>query len=456
MKKLLASLLAASTVLSLSASAFASYSEVGNASGAAAPIVDSDGDSIDAEKGATVSFDLDAGGVFDVIHPDQTFYIPLGPTSISRAGNWTYVIENGTGNGITIPSQFFADKDLFKLSTKDKDGDASKLIKIYQEDSKTIKDAPSPIDERFGWLEVVVGDTMTSDEMKGTMTLEFKPQRGDLAEAIYDYYSKGNGGGLNSLKTEVPGVDTADKDDAIDLVEDWVDEMDTFKVDMTFWVNNVIEDGEDADVDAGDAFVYNPVSNEENLVIWNTENGERAALKFDADDDADKFYAKLSIKSNSSIYAEYGDPVGADLWFYDFVGSSAIPATSRATLTLGIPWDEDDDYVPASPEDCYIYRLNSDGTLEDVTSSFTYDEDGDIDGWYTRTRELGTFIVSDLELDIDVAGAEEVTDPDEVVDTETPDKVIPDTGSSDMVNVAVVAGVVSLAAAGAVAFRKVK
>ena len=28
--------------------------------------------------------------------------------------------------------------------------------------------------------------------------------------------------------------------------------------------------------------------------------------------------------------------------------------------------DEDDDYVPASPEDCYIYRLNSDGTLEDV------------------------------------------------------------------------------------------
>lgn len=239
-----------------------------------------------------------------------------------------------------------------------------------------------------------------------------------------------------------------DKDAAIDIIEDYLDDAETIAVDMTFWVNNVIEDGEDADVDAGDAFVYNPVSNEENLVIWNTENGERAALKFDADDDADKFYAKLSIKSNSSIYAEYGDPVGADLWFYDFVGSSAIPATSRATLTLGIPWDEDDDYVPASPEDCYIYRLNSDGTLEDVTSSFTYDEDGDIDGWYTRTRELGTFIVSDLELDIDVAGAE-VEDPDEVVDTETPDKGIPNTGSSDMVNVAVVAGVVSLAAAGA-------
>ena len=453
MKKLLASLLAASTVLSLSASAFAYYTTVGDTG--VAPIVDSDGDSIDAEKNAMVKFSMDNGGVFDVIHPDQTFYIPMGPTNTDYSGDndWYYLLDGAGSTQVAIPSQFLTEKDYFKLSTKDKDGDASKLIKIYQEDSKTIDN--SAFGERFGWLEVVVGDTMTSDELKGTMTLEFKPQRGDLAEGIYDFY-RNHESDLDSQITDYSTTFTNDgKDAAIELIEDWLDDVDTIKVDMTFWVNNVIEDGEDTDMDAGDAFVFNPTSNEENLIIWNTENGERAALKFDADDDADKFYAKLSIKSNSSIYAEYGDPVGADLWFYDFVGSSAIPATSRATLTLGIPWDEDDDYVPASPEDCYIYRLNSDGTLEDVTSSFTYDEDGDIDGWYTRTRELGTFIVSDLELDIDVAGAE-VEDPDEVVDTETPDKVIPDTGSSDMVNVAVVAGVVSLAAAGAVAFRKVK
>lgn len=449
MKKLLASLLAASTVLSLSASAFA-YNTVGD--GYPTPILDSDGESVDSEKGAEVEFDF-GGGVFDVIHPDQTFYIPLGPTNIKNTTNANLYTLN---NEIGIPAQFFAEKDYFSMKIKDKDGDASKLIKIYQEDSKTI----DGISGRYGWLEVVVGDTMTSDEMKGTMTLEFKPKN-DLAEGIYDFYHGGDntfGQNMNDVAAAIhlTGFSEAtDKDDWIDALEDWIDDLDDVKVDMTFWVNNVIEDGEDTDMDAGDAFVFNPTSNEENLIIWNTENGERAALKFDADDDADKFYAKLSIKSNSSIYAEYGDPVGADLWFYDFVGSSTIPATSRATLTLGIPWDEDDDYVPASPKDCYIYRLNSDGTLEDVTSSFTYNEDGDIDGWSTRTRELGTFIVSDLELDIDVAGAE-VEDPDEVVDTETPDKVIPDTGSSDMVNVAVVAGVVSLAAAGAVAFRKVK
>ena len=449
MKKLLASLLAASTVLSLSVASFAAYNTIDESK-----IVNSDGDELDYESGADISFDLTSGGTFDIIHPDQTFYIPLGKTNAKNMNE----VDAGTTfvyDGLELPAQFLSDGDLFKLSTKDKKGDASKLIKIYQEDSKTIKD--SPITSRYGWLEVVVGDTMTSDEMKGTMTLEFKPQRGDLAEAIYDFYIPGvTNADVDTLKRTISDVDNSkDKDYNIDVIEDWLRDRDIFKVDMTFWVNNVIEDGEDTDMDAGDAFVFNPTSNEENLIIWNTENGERAALKFDADDDADKFYAKLSIKSNSSIYAEYGDPVGADLWFYDFVGSSTIPATSRATLTLGIPWDEDDDYVPASPKDCYIYRLNSDGTLEDVTSSFTYNEDGDIDGWSTRTRELGTFIVSDLELDIDVAGAE-VEDPDEVVDTETPDKVIPDTGSSDMVNVAVVAGVVSLAAAGAVAFRKVK
>ena len=385
---------------------------------------------------------MGSGGNFDVIHPDQDIYIFMGPTDGS-GDTYSY-------KGIQIPEQFFSDDDYFNLSTKDKDGDASKLIKITQEPSKTIDYSSTAV--RSGWLVVHVGQTMTSDEMKGTMTMEFKPQK-DLYEAIYKYYkAAGDEADLASVIGYTGS--TSDVDEFTDALDDFID-GEKVKVDMTFWVNNVIEDGEDTDMDAGDAFVFNPTSNEENLIIWNTENGERAALKFDADDDADKFYAKLSIKSNSSIYAEYGDPVGADLWFYDFVGSSTIPATSRATLTLGIPWDEDDDYVPASPKDCYIYRLNSDGTLEDVTSSFTYDEDGDIDGWYTRTRELGTFIVSDLELDIDVAGAE-VEDPDEVVDTETPNKVIPDTGSSDMVNVAVVAGVVSLAAAGAVAFRKAK
>ena len=59
MKKLLASVLAASTVLSLSAAAFAAgadYIKVDETK-----IVDSDGESLDAEKGATTTFDVESG-----------------------------------------------------------------------------------------------------------------------------------------------------------------------------------------------------------------------------------------------------------------------------------------------------------------------------------------------------------------------------------------------------------
>ncbi len=130
---------------------------------------------------------------------------------------------------------------------------------------------------------------------------------------------------------------------------------------------------------------------------------------------------------------------------------------------MGIPWDEDDDYVP-DPTNVYIYELDTDGYLTDVTDQFTYSEDNDsttgIEGWSIKTRTLGTYIVSDTELDLDVAYVEDDTTTSEeeassdTSSTSDGDKTIPNTGSSDMVNVAVAAAVVSLAAAGALAFKK--
>ena len=441
MKKLLAATLAAALTLSLSAAAFADNNSVVGA------VVDGDGEAIKTGNGmasGTPSFTLstdEGAGDFDVIMPDQTIYLGLGAYSSTNWESDDYIKVGG----YEIPSSYLANSDLFKLTVKDKSGDASKLIKITQEDSKTLDGY-----DRGSWLKVVIGNTMTADELKGTMTLHFAPKASKIVEKLQK-----NAATVNTKFSTSYNDDSsdADYDDDWDTVEDAIGDADDFEIELTFWVNNDIEDGEDADRDTGDAFVFNPTSNEENTIIWNTSDGERASLKFEADDDADKFYAKLSTKSISSLWSEYADPIGADLWFYDFVGATTIPATSRATLTLGIPWDEDDDYAP-SPEDCFIYRLNSDGTLEDVTNNFTYDEDGDIDGWYTRTRELGTFVVSDMELDIEVAGAvDEVVDED-VIDNTTTDKAIPNTGSGDAVNVAVAAGVVSLAVASAVAFRK--
>ena len=171
----------------------------------------------------------------------------------------------------------------------------------------------------------------------------------------------------------------------------------------------------------------NPDDNDTNVLVW---GDDRAALEFESDDDASKFYAKMSTKSIADIYTEYGDPVNADLWFYDFVGSSTIPSTSRAWLTLGIPWDDNDDYTP-DPTSCYIYELDADGNLTDVTSSFSYSEDErEIPGWSRQTRTLGTYIVSDTELDIapvdDTTTDEPAPEPE--TPSTTPEKPIPNTG----------------------------
>ena len=101
----------------------------------------------------------------------------------------------------------------------------------------------------------------------------------------------------------------------------------------------------------------------------------------------------------------------------------------------------------------------TDGRLVDVTDKFTYSEDNDsttgIEGWSIKTRTLGTYIVSDTELDLDVVISSSEDEAPASSSSSTDDnKGIPNTGSSDMVNVAVMAAVVSLAAAGAVAFKK--
>ena len=145
------------------------------------------------------------------------------------------------------------------------------------------------------------------------------------------------------------------------------------------------------------------------------------------------------------------------------VAHLASGADRLAMCRLAFPGTEYDDYVP-DPTNVYIYELDTDGYLTDVTDQFTYSEDNDsttgIEGWSIKTRTLGTYIVSDTELDLDVAYVEDDTTTSEeeassdASSTSDGDKTIPNTGSSDMVNVAVAAAVVSLAAAGALAFKK--
>ena len=308
------------------------------------------------------------------------------------------------------------DKDLFKFDVdKDTNGKMIKKISLLSDKKLDSGSGRHPV------IKIELADTTTTSEIHTDGTITFTAKK---------------------TSTDKIGKGTFVKGDEI-------------VIDYSFWINNEKKSNDD-NPDSGDRVYFDPDDNDTNTLIW---GDDRAALKFEADDDASKFYARLSTSTDRTLYAEYGDPVDADLWFYDFVTNPTIPSTSRATLTLGIPWDEDDDdYVP-DPETCFIYEKDADGNLTDVTDKFTFSEDDEeIPGWSMKTRVLGTYVLSDTELDIEAINADDEDDDDAAADVTTPDggKDIPQTGSSDMVNVAVVAAVVSLAAAGAVAFRKVK
>ncbi|RGX54367.1 hypothetical protein DWV16_14430 [Anaerotruncus sp. AF02-27] len=412
MKKILSGILAAAMVMSFaSVAAMAAPLTSGNdkaVTGKISTVVFYDDDD---EKYADTEVKLGTDGSIlaeDRIAPNSIIYAYI------KDVNWDTTGAIAGNHSATIKS--IQDKDLFKIDI-DKDTNGKMIKKISYDGDKKI-----PGGDRALRLKIELADTTTTSEIHTDGTISFIAKKDST--------------------DKIGGTETFVKGDKI-------------VIPYSFWINNEKKTNDD-NPDAGDRVYFDPDKNDTNTLIW---GDDRAALKFEADDDASKFYARLSTSTDRTLYAEYGDPVDADLWFYDFVTNPTIPSTSRATLTLGIPWDEDDDdYVP-DPETCFIYEKDADGNLTDVTDKFTFSEDDEeIPGWSMKTRVLGTYVLSDTELDIEAINADDEDDDDAAADVTTPDggKDIPQTGSSDMVNVAVVAAVVSLAAAGAVAFRKVK
>ena len=104
--------------------------------------------------------------------------------------------------------------------------------------------------------------------------------------------------------------------------------------------------------------------------------------------------------------------------------------------------------LPAD-EDTFIYAW--DGEFAEIEATYVEDYKFDngvkVDGWMIETNELGWYVVSDTEVEIEVEAPVEET-PVEA------EKANPETGAADFVGAAVAMAVVSVAAAGALALKK--
>ena len=305
-----------------------------------------DGDGIViAESSATTA---DAGSVAFEVEPGQELFLSLGEISSLDTSALCDASSGTVNSAKKATAAQLADSDLFKLKTERDDGE-SKLVKASQYNEKALGGA------RSAWVKLVISDNQTTEEMKAVLDLTFSAREDGVSWEKGDYAT----------------------------------------LRIILWVSNEVVSGDAAEQTAGDKFVFQPVDNEQNTVEWE----DVASLAFTANDDASKFYAKLSTKVDNQIYQTYGLPADADLFFRDFTGSPAISSTSRATLTLYYPWEIEKGPNPGS---CYLYTINEDGSLTDITSLFTYistdESDNVVNGWRMRTRTLGRYLISDQQL----------------------------------------------------------
>ena len=134
-----------------------------------------------------------------------------------------------------------------------------------------------------------------------------------------------------------------------------------------------------------------------------------------------------------------------DFKFYNFPGRPSFSATGRVVLDVE---DIVDDF-----DKMYTYRY-ADGKLYKLNATF----DGDESTLSFRTNKLDTFVVTNkLIKDGTVVTEADTSDKDDEGQnngSSNSDKNNPGTGASDMINMAVMAAIASLAGAGAIAVKK--
>ncbi len=185
------------------------------------------------------------------------------------------------------------------------------------------------------------------------------------------------------------------------------------------------------DLPIGWANTYNNDTEGLGLLVEGDVSGLKAetyyALKFNADEEVDIEF------SDDSIFTVDVSGQGKLLLYYDTKFNSKIAAKyPMAELNFwngnGAKFNRVGEmFIPVKEDYAqFLYQLNADGTLSEVAGA-EYDEYDE--GFYFNTRVLGTYVISDMELDI----APAVTTPSvetPVVTTPAPVVTNPSTGAA--------------------------
>ena len=222
---------------------------------------------------------------------------------------------------------------------------------------------------RNTYLEIALKDTTSTDEFKVELTASFTARKANVDKGIA--YAGGN----LFFGNTASGENKINPNDKLNLK-------------ISFYMANDSGSG-DTTVTVGEkGLIVKPDANSNNEIVFESSD-TFATLTFKASDDPKKFYAKLTTKWPAALLAKFRNTDAVIRAF----SPATIDSSSRATLALNNPFDEDVD-----PDDVCIYALNSKGVLVNATSSFTYNDDDDT--FETKTRTLTTYIISDVKVRI--------------------------------------------------------
>ncbi len=147
---------------------------------------------------------------------------------------------------------------------------------------------------------------------------------------------------------------------------------------------------------------------------------------------------KNMVFSNAGIKEILSKLPDQDFKFFRFAGKPSFQATGKVSLDVSDVADDFAKLYTYRYADGKMYRINATFNAEDNTLNF-------------RTNKLDTFVVTDQPIKdgFAVSDAQENTSSDST----NADKENPGTGAGDMIHAAVMAGIASLAAAGALAAK---